>query len=98
MLLCRFHIDTPLTVEFAIARIRAITQGPPRFIESIRRSFRQRNPEDPPFLGKIENQSFLLRRDIRYHISFRPLIWGSAHPEIMGIDMGQAYEGGVNEA
>jgi len=93
----RFHIDTPLTVELAIACIQAITRDRPRFVESFRRSFRRPDQGDPPFLGKIENQSFRLQRDIRYHNSFLPLIWGSAHPDIMGIGMGQAYGDGLDE-
>lgn len=71
----RFQVETRLAPSAAIARLKALT-GPPRSFWS-GYTF---GPDDsfPPFIGKVAEKSFRLRRDIHYRNSFLPLIWGRA--------------------
>src|SRR5258708_1689690 len=76
----RFHIDTPLPVEIAVERIRAMTRDTPGFLEAWRLAFRRRGSGGPPFLGRVDGRAFRLRRDIRYRNWFLPLVWGDVQP------------------
>jgi hypothetical protein len=84
MLSYRFQIETPLPPEVVIQRIREITRDPPDFRESIRLVFARRGVPNPPFFGKIEGQSFRLRRDIRNRKSFLPQIRGNVQQAFPG--------------
>ena len=39
-------------------------------------AWRARELASPPFIGTVQDDSFRLRRDIRYRNSFLPLVWG----------------------
>jgi hypothetical protein len=39
-------------------------------------AWRMRYPSGPPFIGTVQDNSFKVRRDIRYRNSFLPMIWG----------------------
>jgi len=74
-----FEIETCLTSQAAIARIRDMV-GPPRsFLQGVWTG----GAASPPFIGKVERDSFRVRRDIRYRNSFQPLIWGRITNEPM---------------
>jgi hypothetical protein len=83
----RCHIDTPLPVEMAVERIRAITRDPPGFREFYRRAFRRAGSDGPPFLGKVHGHAFRLRRDITGMNTFLPLVWGSVRPGPSGSEV-----------
>src|SRR2546425_5398947 len=69
-----FELEARLGTQAAIARIKELV-GPPRsFWTGF--SFGAGDDATPPFIGKIEGDSFRVRRDIHYRNSFLPLVWG----------------------
>jgi len=72
----RFTVDARVSKQEAAARIRRLIREPRGFLESVRHSFGSSSGVEPPFLGKIDGDSFRVRRDIRYRNSFLPLVWG----------------------
>jgi len=77
----RFKIEARLTSQATIARIKEMV-GPRRsFLEQ---GFWAGGDARPPFIGKVEGDSFRVRRDIRYRNSFLPLIWGRITNQPMG--------------
>lgn len=77
-----FAFDVPLPSQVVAARLQAFVRQPRGFFESIRNSVASpfkvgsSDNSEPPFLGKVNDDSFRVRRDIRYRNSFLPLIWG----------------------
>ena len=74
-------------MESAIQRIRDMTRERPGFLESVGRVFDKATPDDPPFWGTIDGQSFRIQRDIRYRNSFLPLVRGDVHPGRFGSEI-----------
>jgi hypothetical protein len=75
----RFEIDTTLTQQVVMERIRSLI----REREAILGFFlRTRQPFNPatPFVGSAGEDSFSMQRDIRYRNSFLPRIRGKAGP------------------
>src|SRR2546426_7910971 len=71
----RFKIETGLTTQAAIARVKELV-GPPRsFWGGVQYSFGLGDAA-PPFVGKVERDRFRVHRDIRYRNSFLPMVWG----------------------
>src|SRR5436189_4630174 len=78
----RFELEARLRTQAAIARIKELV-GPPRsFWTGF--SFGAGDDATPPFIGKIEGDSFRVRRDIHYRNSFLPLVWGRISSVPMG--------------
>ena len=78
----RFELEARLGTQAAIARIKELV-GPPRsFWTGF--SFGAGDDATPPFIGKIEGDSFRVRRDIHYRNSFLPLVWGRISSVSMG--------------
>ena len=78
----RFEIEAGLTKQATIARIKELV-GPPRSFWRGAKSFGLGDAA-PPFVGKVEGDSFRVRRDIRYRNSFVPLVWGHITSVPMG--------------
>src|SRR2546425_2497227 len=77
-----FELEARLGTQAAIARIKELV-GPPRsFWTGF--SFAAGDDATPPFIGKIEGDSFRVRRDIHYRNSFLPLVWGRISSVPMG--------------
>jgi hypothetical protein len=73
----RFQIDSPLTMQAVLLRVRGLMREAPSFVQSIKESFGRRPEEGPPFIGTIDGAAFHMRRDIRYRNSFLPRVHGS---------------------
>src|SRR5918999_1352654 len=76
MPLYRFQIESHLTTQAVLERVRALVREPPGFRQSLKESFGWRPGSAPPFIGKIEGSEFKCYRDIRYRNSFLPRIAG----------------------
>lgn len=76
-----FKIESHLTSQAAIARLKEMV-GPPRFF--LGQGYLAGGEAGPPFIGKVEGDSFRVRRDIRYRNAFLPLIWGRITTGPMG--------------
>jgi hypothetical protein len=48
----------------------------PPFWKSLSTAWWSRDPTSPPLIGIVDDDSFRVRRDIRYRNSFLPLVWG----------------------
>jgi hypothetical protein len=79
----RFHIETHEPALVVMERLKAIVRPKSGFWESFRMTRWQSDPSSPPLIGKVENDSFRVRRDIRYRNSFLPLVWG--HVQLVGV-------------
>jgi hypothetical protein len=73
----RFQIDSPLPAQTVLLRIRTLVREKPGFWQSIKESFGARPDNSPPFIGKIDGDTFRMYRDIRYRNSFLPQVRGS---------------------
>lgn len=80
----RFYIDIDVPPPVAEERLKTATIQDSNFWYSLRMIWRWPEPGSPPFLGKIENDSFRLRRNIRYRNSFLPLIRGQVSSRGVG--------------
>jgi hypothetical protein len=76
MAVYRFHVDVDVPPQTVAERLRSIVREKPTFWESFRMAWRARELASPPFIGTVQDDSFRLRRDIRYRNSFLPLVWG----------------------
>src|SRR5262245_54110562 len=76
MPLYRFQIQSHLTIQAVLERVRALVRETPGFPQSLKESFGWRPKGTPPFFGEIEGSEFRLHRDIRYRNSFLPRITG----------------------
>ncbi len=73
----RCEIDSTLPAQTVLQRIRTLVRDKPGFWQSIKESFGRRPEDCPPFIGKIEGDSFRVYRDIRYRNSFLPQVRGT---------------------
>ena len=80
----RFKLEVRLTTQAAMARIKELVAPPRTFFAEIKRGFSSGGDASPPFIGKVEEDSFRVRRDIRYRNSFLPLVWGRINSVPMG--------------
>ncbi len=71
------QIESPLTSEAALLRVRGIVREAPGLIQSIKESFGGLTESSPPFIGAVDGATFRMRRDIRYRNSFLPRVRGS---------------------
>jgi hypothetical protein len=73
----RFEIDVTAPPPVVVERLRAIVRGKLSFGESFRQSFSFNRTYSAPFIGSVQDDSFKLRRNIRYRNSFLPMIRGT---------------------
>jgi hypothetical protein len=73
----RFQIESPLPAQTVLQRIRTLVRDKPGFWKSIKESFGGHPNGGPPFIGKVEGDTFCMYRDIRYRNSFLPQVRGS---------------------
>jgi hypothetical protein len=71
----RFHLDVNVPRQIVADRLRAVVGEKPPFWKSLFAGW-SRDPTSPPFIGIVDDDSFRVRRDIRYRNSFLPLVWG----------------------
>ena len=77
----RFHVETPLPETAVLDRIRELIRPGRGFREWVAWNItREDVSTGPPFLGKVNRDTFRLHRDIRYRNSFLPRIWGRILP------------------
>ncbi len=81
---CRFQIDVDAPPYVVAERLRSIVRDKPTFSESLGTMFRLDGPGGSPFIGSVEDESFKLRRNIRYRNSFLPMIRGHITPNVVG--------------
>ena len=72
----RFHLDVDVPRQIVADRLRAVVGDKPPFWKSLFTGWWSRDPASPPFVGIVDDDSFRVRRDIRYRNSFLPLVWG----------------------
>src|ERR1039458_9653010 len=72
----RFHLDVDVPRQIVADRLRAVVGEKPPFWKSLLSGWRSRDPGTPPFIGIVDDDSFRVKRDIRYRNSFSPLVWG----------------------
>jgi hypothetical protein len=72
----RFEIDVNAQPPTVVERLRTIVRGKLSFREAIRQSFPFNKAEGAPFIGSVLDDSFKMRRNIRYRNSFLPMIRG----------------------
>jgi hypothetical protein len=70
MPLYRFHIESPLDSHEVLERIGNLVRKEPAFWPSLKEAFGWRPSNTPPFIGKVEGNTFRIYRDIRYRNSF----------------------------
>jgi hypothetical protein len=80
----RFQIDVDAPPHVVAERLRTIVRDMPTFRESFRRMWWFGDPASVPFIGSVQDESFKLRRDIRYRNSFLPMIRGRITPNGVG--------------
>ncbi|WP_293001529.1 hypothetical protein [Nevskia sp.] len=80
----RFALHVPSPVHIVVARIRPFVRPPRRFVEKIRKSFATPKTLEPSFLGEVTEDSFRVRRDIRFPNSCLPVICGRITPTSFG--------------
>jgi len=74
--LYRFVCESPNSPQEVLERIGRMIRPRPGFKESLKESFGLGMDSTPPFIGKVEGNSFRIQRDIRYRNSFVPRIYG----------------------
>jgi hypothetical protein len=75
-----FYIDVPFERHVATERIQSVVREEP----PLRQWFISAGPVAEPFIGRVRDESFKLRRDIRYRNSFLPLVRGRIVPTSTG--------------
>jgi len=80
----RFQIDVDAPPYVVAGRLRSIVRDKPSFSESLSAMFRLDGVGGAPFIGSVEDESFKLRRNIRYRNSFLPMIRGRFTPNGAG--------------
>lgn len=80
----RFHIDVPSQPEVVRERLALMVRPEPALQEYFSRLWSWGGPKGPPFIGHVGQDSFTLRRDIRYRNSFLPQIKGQIAPSQTG--------------
>ncbi len=84
MPLYRFHIESSLSTQVVLVRIHGLVRETPTFWASLKEQFGSRPDNAPPFIGKVEGDTFHIRRDIRYRNSFLPLVRGQVAASRLG--------------
>lgn len=82
--LYRFELRSSVSAEAVKLRIRGLIRERPGMGQSLREAFGARPQDLPPFIGKLEGNTFNLQRDITYRNSFLPRIQGSIAPAAVG--------------
>ncbi|MGB8918322.1 MAG: hypothetical protein WCC89_15810 [Candidatus Sulfotelmatobacter sp.] len=72
----RFHLDVDAPRQIVADRLRVVVGDKPPFWKSLFTGWWSRDPTSPPFVGIVDDDSFRVRRDIRYRNSFLPLVRG----------------------
>jgi hypothetical protein len=80
----RFEIDVDAPPPVVVERLRSIVRDKLTIRESFRRMWPFGNPIGAPFIGSVQDESFKIRRDIRYRNSFLPMIRGRVTPNGVG--------------
>jgi hypothetical protein len=80
----RFHIDTIASPQIVTERVRSAVREKPGFREYFWSAWTGKSPDGPPFIGSVQDNSFRIRRDIRYRNSFLPRVWGHIVPTPTG--------------
>jgi hypothetical protein len=75
-----FRIDVPFARHVVTERIQSVVREEP----PLGQWFRSAGPVVEPFIGRVQDESFKLRRDIRYRNSFLPLVRGRIVPTATG--------------
>jgi hypothetical protein len=75
-----FHLDVPFERHVVTERIQSVVREEP----PLRQWFSSREPVGVPFIGCVRDESFKLRRDIRYRNSFLPRLRGRIVPTPTG--------------
>jgi hypothetical protein len=81
----RFQIDVNASPPVVVERLRSIVRDKPTFGESLRKMWSFDKPASTPFIGSVQDESFKIRRDIRYRNSFLPIIWGRVTQNGVGV-------------
>lgn len=71
-----FQVDVNVPPRIVAERLRAVVSEPPTLLQSFRMPWSSRDPDTPPFIGTVGDESFRIRRDIRSRNSFLPRVWG----------------------
>ena len=79
-----FHIDLPNQPHILNERLRSIVRGELGFKEYFQRTLSWQKTTGLPFIGRVQDDSFSLRRDIRGRNSFLPRIRGHVTPTQTG--------------
>src|SRR5947199_9411015 len=85
MAIYRCELEARLGTQATIARSKELVWPPRSFWTGF--SFGAGGDATPPFIGKIEGDSFRVRRDIHYRNSFLRLVWGRISSVHMGYHM-----------
>ena len=72
----RFEIEVNAPPPVVVERLRAVVRGKLSFRESLRQAFPFNKAEGAPFIGSVLDDSFKMKRNIRYRNSFLPMIRG----------------------
>jgi hypothetical protein len=73
----RFEIEVNAPPPVVVERLRTIVRAKLSFRESLRQSFPFNRAEGAPFIGSVQDDSFKMKRNIRYRNSFLPMIRGT---------------------
>jgi hypothetical protein len=80
----RFEIDVNAPPPVVVERLRSIVRDKPTLGESLRQMWPSGFPAEAPFIGSVQDESFKIRRAIRYRNSFLPMIRGRVTPNGVG--------------
>lgn len=80
----RFHLAVPLPPAVVRERLASLVRPEPSSEEYFSRIWNSTEPQGPPFIGHVAQDSFTLRRDIRGRNSFLPRIKGQITPTLAG--------------
>jgi hypothetical protein len=80
----RFQIRSQLTTQAVLERVKALAREAPKSKQWLAEALGWRPEGSPPFIGKLEGNSFMLYRDIQYINSFLPQIKGTVDSCVNG--------------
>src|SRR5580693_4672592 len=79
-----FHLSVPAPPDVVAERIRQVVSPAPASWASLTPARKFSNSHGTPFLGTVDQLSFLIRRNIQYRNSFLPIIRGKIVPTPTG--------------
>src|ERR1700722_1009431 len=79
-----FHLSVPAPPDVVAERIRQVVSPAPASWASLTPARKFSNSHGTPFLGAVDQLSFLIRRNIQYRNSFLPMIRGKIVPTPTG--------------